>query len=194
MVDIQKPLLPQIIEVSDSITPAMRLGSTLVTAMPNKGGNINGDPGLVPGDATNGTSDLIIASSTMNDPSIQMPFGKATGMGYVLFGHPASLVTDSLQTTPGLFVGPSSFSASLLPKVVNGVTLFHYAPLQLRPYDANTQTGAPPTGQFFMYDTGLGDMNGDKTGDILMTTPDLHRGADTQSTQVVNGGGFTLFY
>jgi hypothetical protein len=118
-------------------------------------------------------------------------------MGYILFGHPKPTTGDSFQTTPGLYVGPADFRAALRPEVIteNGTTItrYHYAPMQLRPYDANLSTGTP-TGQFFYSGSWLGDMNGDKSGDLIMTTPDLHRGADNGATPLVWGGGFTLWY
>ncbi|MBU6154549.1 MAG: integrin alpha [Bdellovibrionales bacterium] len=196
--DVQKPLLPQIVEISDTITPAHRLGTTLLALMPNKGGNINGDPGLNAGDSSLGTSDLVIGSASMSDPSIQMPGSKATGVGYILFGHPKSVTGDPFQTTPGLYVGPIDFRATIRAVGNSGATppqppMFYFAPMQLRPYDANL-SGGSPTGQFFLSGAWLGDMNGDTSGDLLMGTPDLHRGADSGATPVVTGGGFTLWY
>jgi hypothetical protein len=194
----QKPLLPQIIEISDTIVPSHKLGMTLLSAMPNQGGNLNGDSGSgdeVTGDPSIGTSDLVVATPELTDPSIQMPGGKRTGMGYILFGEKASVAGAKFPTTPGLYVGPADFRATLraqLDPANPDKLLFYHAPMLLRPYDPNLSSGTP-TGQFFLTGAWLGDMNGDKSGDLLMPTPDLHRGADG-STPVVSGGGFTLWY
>jgi hypothetical protein len=193
---VTKSLLPQLIEISDTIAPVHRLGTTLLAKMPKEGGNINGDGAN--GDAWLGTSDLVIGSDSLNDPSIQMSGNKKTGMGYIFFGHPKSATGDSFQTTPGLYVGPPDLRAALRAEVVddgNGtnITRYHYAPMQLRPFDANLLTGTP-TGQFFSASSWIGDLNGDKSGDLIMPTPDLQRGSDSGATPVVSGGGFTLWY
>jgi hypothetical protein len=199
LISATKSLLPQLIEISDTIVPGNRLGTTLLAKMPKDGGNINGDGAN--GDAWLGTSDLVIGSESLSDPSIQMSGSKRTGMGYVFFGHPMPITGDSFQTTPGLYVGPPDLRAALRAEVVTvvigketkNITRYHYAPMQLRPYDANLLTGTP-TGQFFSAGSWLGDMNGDKSGDLIMPTPDLQRGADSGATPVVWGGGFTLWY
>jgi len=198
-VSVSKPIFPQLIDLSDTITPSHALGTTLLAKMPRDGGNINGDPGLNPGDSWLGTSDLVIGSAVLSDPSISMPGSKSTGAGYILFGHPKSITGDSFQTTPGLYVGPIDFRATLRadPDTSGanppGPTIYHYAPMQLRPYDPNF-SGSAPIGQFFYSGAWLGDLNGDKSGDLLMSTPDLNRGSDSAATPLIWGGGFTLWY
>jgi hypothetical protein len=159
-------------------------GATLISAMPGKGGNIDGDPGKSVGDSIEGTSDLVVGGYNMNDANVTTVGGKPTGMAYVLFGHKAPISPDDMTTTPGLYVKSPSYNMKLIT-TPNGN--FYRSPLILRPYETDGSVA-----KFFEVTPSMGDLNGDLTGDLLMPTEDLHVGAD-QSTKVIKGGGFKLF-
>ena len=178
-----KVLNPQLIELGGA-QDTQAYGSTLLSAMPGKGGNLNGDPGLVAGDAIVGTSDLIIGSHRASDSNVPVPSNRVTGMGYVLFGHAAN--SAALNSKPGLFVGPASYNGNIISQTVGAETFFQYSPITLRPYEPDGSV----SGFFHFYPT-LGDLNGDRTGDLVIPTTNLNFGAD-RTTPVIDGGGFKI--
>jgi hypothetical protein len=178
-----KVLHPQIIEFG-GVQDTQGYGSTLISAMPAKGGNLNGDPGLVAGDANVGASDLIYGSHRASDSNVPVPTGSATGMAYVIFGHSAS--SGAFTSKPGLFVGSSSYNSNLVSITSGSDTFFQFSPVTLRPYEPDGTVHS-----FFHYYPSLGDLNGDKTGDLLIPTSNLNIGADGV-TPVIDGGGFKI--
>jgi hypothetical protein len=180
-----KLLNPQMISLSGA-SPSLRYGVVLMSAMPGKSGNLNGDPGVVPGDSISGTSDLIIGTHLDSDSNVPVASNKSTGKAIVLFGHCSSTPGCMMNSKPGLFVGPASYNGSLVSSTSGTQTFFQYSPVTLRPYEPD---GSVPG--FFQHYPTLGDLNGDKTGDLVMPTSQLNLGAD-RTTPVINGGGFKI--
>jgi hypothetical protein len=178
-----KVLNPQIIEFGN-VQENQGYGSTLLSAMPGKGGNLNGDPGLIPGDATVGASDLIYGSHRATDSNVPVPSNRVTGMAYILFGHAAS--SGAFNSRPGLFVGSPSYNSNLVSVTSGTETLFQFSPVTLRPYEPDGSVHS-----FFHYYPSLGDLNGDKTGDLVIPTSNMNTGADGV-TPVIDGGGYKI--
>lgn len=180
---------PQMITIT-GVNPNLdvKFGSVLISTLPNKGGNINGDPGIFAGDAVVGASDLIIGGGGLaaHDSKIPRVGGRNSGIGYILFGHAAG---GAFNSQPGLFTGaPADYNSTIFSTTTNGVTRLHYAPVALRPYEPDGTVGS-----FFLYNPSIGDLNGDRTGDLVIPTSDLDV-AGHQRTPVVSGGGFKLIY
>jgi len=181
-----KSLLPELISVNGaspsnfatvlmSNRPLRSVASTTIVKNP---GNIDGDPER--------TSDLIVGTNAANDPNVTPPAGMVTGLGYILFGHKDPQQGDML-TTPGLYVGNPSYNSALLSNTVNNNTYFYHQSVILRPHKSDGTIGG-----FFYYQSTMGDLNGDGTGDLVMPTDEINVGAD--GTPVVEGGGFKIFY
>jgi hypothetical protein len=181
----QKNLHPQMIYI-DGTNAGMRVGSALLSAMPGKGGNMNGDSADAISGPSSGTSDLMIGAYASRDPNVPTVSGNETGMGYVLFGHPQ--LGGSFTTTPGLFWGTSSYNGSISVSTSGTNQFFHYSPVTLKPYPSDGTVSS-----FFLYPNSMGDLNGDGSGDLLLPTHDLKLGGDRQ-TPVISGGGFKLVY
>lgn len=180
-----KTLHPQMISMPGS-SRASAMGSTLLSARPSRSvastvvlkntGNINGDP--------EGTSDLVIGTSFMNDPNV---FATNTGLAYILSGH-KTFSAGEMPTTPGLYVSASAtYNGNIISQVINGTTYYYYTPIILKPHAADGSIGS-----FFLYKASLGDLNGDGTADLMMPTKKIPYGAN--GTTVIDGGGFKLFY
>ncbi len=166
----------------------MKFGSVLLASLPSKGGNINGDPGIQPGDAVSGTSDLIVGGGgpDAHDTKIPRVGGRRSGIGFILFGHSSG---GALNSRPGLFASaPADYNSTIFSSTSGNQTRLHFSPLALRPYEANGSVGI-----FFLNNVSLGDLNGDKTGDLLMPTVDIDYSGH-QATPVISGGGFKLMY
>jgi hypothetical protein len=182
-------LHPQMITFN-GVTGNSLFGSTLLSRMPNEGGDLNGDPRI--GDGVQGVSDLIIGSGNISDPDVTTVGNKSTGMGYVLFGHRYAAQGNPptlMKTQPGLYLGAPTYNLSIVSASDgDGGLNFQYQTVKLKPYESDGSV----TG-FFQAPASMGDLNGDGSGDLLIPTFNLSLGADRQ-TNVISGGGFKLIY
>jgi hypothetical protein len=187
--NVSTKLHPQMVTIN-GVSAGTKFGSTLLSRMPNDGGDLNGDPRLGPG--TVGVSDLIIGTGDLSDPDVTTVGDKITGIGYVLFGHRYAKEgnpTTLMKTQPGLYVGAPTYNLSIVSTSDgNGGLNFQYQTVKLKPYESDGSV----TG-FFKAPASMGDLNGDGSGDLLIPTSDLRLGSDRQ-TNVISGGGFKLIY
>ena len=188
----RKSLFPQMITVS-GVSQNSHFGTTLLSKRPNRTPAANPGPALVinnPGNFNGDpdqTSDLIIASSSMNDASAVAPSNGYTGLGYVLFGHKDPNLGGSIKTDPGLYLGQATYNSNITSTTANGVTKYYYTPVILKPHTSDGTVAG-----FFFYRPSVGDLNGDGEMDTIVPTSDIFQANDGSS--VVNGGGFKMIY
>jgi hypothetical protein len=177
---------PQMITMP-GVSNTQYFGSLMLSRRPLRKGGVTKYPGNINGDSSN-TSDLVIGDSTVNDPNITPVSGKSTGVGFVLFGHKtAQAGTTEMPTREGLYVGDADYKSAITSVTTNGVTNYFYMPVLLRPHTSDSLTS-----KFMKYESTLGDVNGDGTGDLVLPTTDIHQGED--NTPLIDGGGFKLVY
>jgi len=189
-VAISKPLYPQMIYVPGSAQTSYE-GSTLVSMRPNRSPastTVLNNPGNIDGDV-GGTSDLVIGTNLMQDPNITSSSTILTGLGYIYFGHKSPVTSTDMSTLPGLYAsGVATYNTALSTQTVGGVAYYFFNPVMLEPYTTDGTVNG-----FFQFQTTIGDVNGDGTGDLIMPTQRINVGADGNSN-IVLGGGFKLFY
>jgi hypothetical protein len=166
-------------------------GSTLVSMRPNRSPastTVLNNPGNIDGDV-GGTSDLVIGTNLMQDPNITSSSTILTGLGYIYFGHKSPVTSTDMSTLPGLYAsGVATYNTALSTQTVGGVAYYFFNPVMLEPYTTDGTVNG-----FFQFQTTIGDVNGDGTGDLIMPTQRINVGADGNSN-IVLGGGFKLFY
>ena len=181
-----KELYPQSIFVTGTSASNL-MGSTLISRRPVRSPastTILKNPGNVNGDAE-GTSDLLIGTNFQNDPNVTKG---NTGFGAIYFGHKTP-TAGAIPSLPGLYTqGALSYNGGLTSQVIGGNTYYFYTPVLLRPHTSDGNIIG-----FFQFDSTMGDLNGDGTGDLTLPSQQINFGADGNAT-VIQGGGFKLFY
>jgi hypothetical protein len=191
---VTKAMYPQVMSIP-GVTTDKNFGALLVSKRPKRSvasktivsrpGNIDNDP--------DGTSDLVIGSAFMQDPNVAQALGTQTGLAYVLFGHKAN---GAIKSNPGLWYGTPGYTSALLTERCSAGSnedCFYHQPIYLRGYSADGLVG-----RFFSYEVSIGDLNGDKSGDLVLPTIDYQNGYKRSNTlesmPLVNGGGLKLVY
>ena len=194
--DVSKTMYPQVMTIP-GVTTDKNFGALLLSKRPKRSvaslsiisnpGNIDNDP--------EGTSDLVIGSAFMQDPNVAPTLGTQTGVAYVLFGHKDGS-GNSIKSNPGLWYGTPGYTSALLTEkcsTSSAEDCYYHQPIYLRGYSADGLVG-----RFFSQEVSIGDLNGDKSGDLVLPTVDYQNGylktSTLQNMSVVNGGGLKLVY